>query len=192
MLEEKTKHHELQNTAIRWLYGRGCSVFAQEVPTRNGISDALGVITRLGDERVFYIEAKASRSDLICAKQKAVYSRSVSENKVKCSVHTLMSGKGYIKRYGEEYLKKEISECGHCKALPPIYDMNIDQYYLIVADGVTVEPELYPMWGVINEQGKVIRRAKRIPRTASFDHKHYLEAIAHVLVYKHFGKLYQL
>jgi len=190
MLEEKTKHHKLQNTAIRWLYSRGCSVFAQEVPTRNGIADALGIITRQGDERVYYIEAKASRSDLICKKQKCVYARSVRENKIHCPVHTLLQGKGYIKLYGEEKIKAEIAECDQCNAMPPVYDLQIDQYYLIVADGVKVEPELYPMWGVINEQGEVVRRAKRILRTEDFDHKHYMEAISHVLVYKHFGKLY--
>lgn len=190
MLEEKTKHHELQNTAIRWLYARGCSVFAQEVPTRNGIADALGVISRFGDEKVYYIEAKASRSDLICAKQKGVYKRSVSKCRKYCSVHELMSGKGYIQRYGEERVMAEIKECANCNAMPPVYDNNIDLYYLIVADGVKVEKELYPEWGVIDERGKVTRRAKKIERSEVFDHKHYFEAIAHVLVYKHFGKLY--
>ena len=147
MKEEKNKHCALQNTAIRWLYGIGCSVFAQEVPTKNGIADALGIRTREGSVATYYIEAKASRSDLICLKQKCVYRRSVEWK-----------------------------------------DMGIDFYYLIVADGVRVEPELYPNWGVINESGEVIRRAKRMANTESATY--LLEKIAHVLVYKVFGKLY--
>ena len=161
MLEETTKHKELQNTAIRWLYARGCCVFGQEVPTRyGGIADAIGVVVRdertvtpegvrwLPKETVYYFEAKASRSDLICAKQKGIYENSISPR-----------------------LEKEFDFC-----------------YLIVADGVKVEPSLYPTWGVMTEHCEIIRRAKRQKRTqpASI----IIKNIAHVLVYKVFGKLY--
>lgn len=152
------KHKELILTAIYWLHKRGCSVFANEVPTCNGIADALGVITRPGDERVYYIETKVSRSDLICRKQKDCYEKS-------------MRPKGY--------------HYSNWRTM----DMDIDYYYLIVADGVKVEPEIYPNWGVINEEGTVIRKAKRMRETAEI--KQHVESIAHVLVYKHFGKLYQ-
>ncbi len=184
-------HKALSDTALLWLYARGCSVYAKEVPTRNGIADALGIMTRHGQEKVYYVEAKAGRSDLICEKQKCVYARSVRHNKNYCPYHTIVvENKMYQRHYGKEQLQKEASECENCKALPPVYDLHIDQYYLIVADGVTVEPELYPMWGVINQKGEVVRRAKKIPRTDTFDHKHYLESIAHVLVYKAYGKFY--
>ena len=69
----KEKHAQLQDVAIGWLYGVGCSIFAKEVPTQNGVADALGVKTRNGKDDVYYIEAKVSRSDLICKKQKVVY-----------------------------------------------------------------------------------------------------------------------
>lgn len=184
------KHKQLALTAIWWLHKNGCSVFANEVPTRNGIADALGIVTRAGSERVYYIEAKASRSDLICAKQKAVYARSVTASKEYCSIHSLLvRNKKYRATYGEDRIEKEIAECSGCQSIMP-YDMHIDYYYVIVADGVTVEPELYPEWGVLNESGIVVRRAKKMPKTSKFDHRHYLEAIAHVLVYKLYGKLY--
>lgn len=70
------KHEELKGVAIRWLYERGCTAFAEEVETNNGIADALGVKRfRSGGTRydVYYIEAKASRSDLICKKQRRIY-----------------------------------------------------------------------------------------------------------------------
>jgi len=69
------KHKQLQRTATYWLYLKGCSIFAEEVPTQNGIADALGIVTR--NDTVYYIEAKASRSDLCCKKQKSVYIHSV-------------------------------------------------------------------------------------------------------------------
>ena len=40
-------HKQLQDTAIRWLYQVGCNVFAKEVPTQNGIADALGIKSSL-------------------------------------------------------------------------------------------------------------------------------------------------
>lgn len=179
-MEEKTKHHELQNTAIRWLYGTGCSVFAQEVPTKNGIADALGIRTRDEKHTVYYIEAKSSRSDLICPKQKAVYARSCGQFVEYCMLHRFSSIKGK-----EFYL----TQCDECQKIhDKKHDTGIDFYYFIVADGVLVEDSLYPTWGVINENGKVIRRAKRMSRDG---HTQYLlEKIAHVLVYKVFGKLY--
>jgi len=83
------KHKALTDRALWWLYDRGCSVYAKEVPTRNGIADALGIMTRQGQEKVYYIEAKASRSDLICEKQKTVYERSVNGHlKKRCEYHT--------------------------------------------------------------------------------------------------------
>jgi hypothetical protein len=154
------KHKELQDTAIRWLYNRGCCVFGQEIPTRyGGIADALGVVVRdertvtpegvrwLPKETVYYFEAKASRSDLICKKQKIMY-----EKIIKWDEH------------------------------------DADFYYLIVADGVKVEPNLYPLFGVISERGELVRKAKRIKRT--HDANITIKNISHVLVYKVFGKLY--
>lgn len=154
------KHKQLQDTAIRWLYNRGCCVFGQEIPTRyGGIADALGVVSRdertvtpegvqwLPKETVYYFEAKASRSDLICKKQKITYERTSKWD-----------------------------------------SRDADFYYLIVADGVKVEPELYPQWGVISEQGVLLRRAKRMKRTV--DAKTIIMNIGHTLVYKVFGKLY--
>lgn len=154
---KSAKHKELQKTAITWLYERGCSVFAEEVPTRNGIADALGIRTRSGDEAVYYIEAKQSRSDLVCLKQRAVYLRSVASKAI----------------FGEGLVME---------------DTGIDFYYLIVSDNVIVEPSLYPEWGVIDERGKVIRKAKRMKRENHLQEQ--LQAIAHVLVYKVFGKMY--
>lgn len=146
------KHQKLSRTAIGWLYGRGCNYFDNEVPTQNGIADALGVKCTLWDNSeggtVYYIEAKASRSDLTCRKQKYTYAKA--------------------------------DWCAEA----------IDFYYLIVADGVKVEDGLYPKWGVINEQGEVIRRAKRYKHNSSFDR--LLNVICHNLVYKVFGKLYAL
>ena len=86
------KHKELCQTAINWLYKKNCSVFANEVPTWNGIADAIGVKRSPNydyekqdvdfDNTVYYIEAKASRSDLLCFKQKCVYKR--TEEVLKC------------------------------------------------------------------------------------------------------------
>lgn len=178
----KSKHDELCNTAILWLYAKGCYAFAQEVPTRNGIADALGV-KRSGKPAVYYIEAKASRSDLICQKQKAVYQRSIQEKPDRCWYH------GTYGKMGGEVEPDAWKNCPDCKEMiDPQAFIDIDFYYLIVADGVLVEPELYPNWGVISESGKTLRRAKRY-RTRGEFWRHY-EAIAHVLIYKAFGKLY--
>ena len=38
-------HAELSRTAIGWLYEKGCSIFTNEIPTWNGIADAIGVVT---------------------------------------------------------------------------------------------------------------------------------------------------
>jgi len=72
----KVKHAQLQDMAINWLYARG-PIFAKEVPTFNGVADAIGIKTQDGKNDVYYLECKASRSDLICLKQKAVYARAV-------------------------------------------------------------------------------------------------------------------
>lgn len=178
MKEVKRKHDELCNTAINWLYARGCSVFAQEVPTRNGVADALGIVTYQGRERVYYVEAKASRSDLICPKQRGVYARSVEAFAQFCPLHIFKTQQDQAKT------------CEACIYRTRTYDNHIDYYYLIVADGVKVEDTLYPEWGVIDERGRVIRKAKRIKRTENFNHREYIQDIAHVLVYKVFGKLY--
>jgi len=69
---ESDKHKELCQTAIKWLYQKGCSIFGNEIPTWNGTADALGIITNQRPynkpDTVYYIEAKASRSDLLCRK----------------------------------------------------------------------------------------------------------------------------
>lgn len=164
------KHKALQETAIRWLYARGCSVFAKEVPTQNGVADALGIkmepAYRHDDEKgtVYYIEAKASRSDLICLKQKATYYR-------------CFEGKNTLNLEGKYEPNHDAPR-----------DLGIDYYYLIVADGVKVEDALYPYWGVLNEKGEVLRKAKRFPRKGSFGRQ--VREVSHVLVYKVFGKLY--
>lgn len=151
----KKSHADLSRIGAMWLYRRGCQIFANEVPTLNGYADALGIKFNSNlpedKETVYYIEAKTSRSDLICAKQKRIYQQSIDP------------------RFNQKN--------------------GIDFYYLIVADGVLVEPSLYPEWGVIDERGVVIRKPKRI----KYSEKSYLNltrTIAHVLVYKVFGKLY--
>lgn len=63
-------HRQLQDIARRWIYGVGCNVLAKEVPTENGIADALGI--KSGKEDVYHVECKASRADLICKKQKLI------------------------------------------------------------------------------------------------------------------------
>lgn len=149
------KHEELSRKAIDWLYQRGCSAFANEVTTFNGIADAFGVKTNGAKYTSYYIEAKASRSDLICNKQKGVYRRSIDVP-------------------------------NHC---------GVDFYYLIVADGVKVEDSLYPNWGVLDERGNVIRRAKRYVWKDGDSYikditKWHLRNIAHALVYRVYGKMY--
>lgn len=166
-------------------------MFANEVPTRNGIADALGVVTRPGSERVYYIEAKASRSDMICEKQRYVYARSVSPAMTRCTTHyALLKDAHALDTYGRKHIEEEANACPDCYRRSISCERNIDFYYIIVADGITVEPELYPGWGVLDERGKVIRRPKRMQVSDAYDPKHYLEAIAHVLVYKVFGKMY--
>lgn len=180
------KHKQLQKTAIAWLYSVGCSVFAEEVPTRNGIADALGVKTRDEKHTIYYIEAKASRSDLCCFKQKSVYMRSIGGEKSKCYYHTFRMFPGMD---GKNHVEEVSDQCENClKLRKSDGDTGIDYYYLIVADGVVIEPHLYPTWGVINENGKIIRRAKRNKREG--DSKEAIKDIAHVLVYKVFGKMY--
>ena len=58
-MENKNKHKELCQMAIDWLYTRHCSVFANEVPTWNGIADAIGIITN-GKPTVYYVECGKS------------------------------------------------------------------------------------------------------------------------------------
>lgn len=189
MSVKNSKHDQLQDIAIGWLYARGCSIFAKEVPTSNGIADALGVKTPpryLGEsgqkDTVYYIEAKTSRSDLICLKQKSVYRTSVGWIDERCYYHRfpMLSG----------LMATGANECDQCRRISAgKEDTGIDFYYLIVSDGVAVEKTLYPEWGVINERGKVIRKAKRMRREN--DVNGIIVNVAHVLVYKVFGKMYQ-
>lgn len=173
------KHQELCRMGIEWLYYRGCSVFANEVPTRNGVADALGIITRNEKRVVYYIEAKASRSDLIGAKQKRVYERSILDRERFCVRHS----------FKQQREQNEHKDCEDCYGLnEPRNDTGIDFYYFIVADGVKVEKKLYPNWGVINKKGTVIRRAKNLKSERKTDW--LIENIAHKLVYKVYGKLY--
>jgi len=179
-----SKHDKLQDVAIGWLYKIGCSIFAKEVPTKNGVSDALGIITRREKKTVYYIEAKVSRSDLICPKQKAVYQRSIGDLMEKCYVHKYAD-----KHIGYEPLCKS-EECIACRDIQKSkYDMGIDFYYFILADGVAISDSEYPEWGILNEKGVVVRRAKRM-KTPEEPKVSLIESIAHVLVYKAFGKLY--
>jgi len=176
-----SKHTQLANTGISWLYKNGCSVFAKEVSTENGIADALGIRTRNKKHTVYYIEAKSSRSDLICFKQKSVYARACGYAGYRfCIIHMTKLAKIHL----------DWKSCKDCQRIThEAKDTGIDFYYLIVADGIKVEDSLYPNWGVINENGIVIRRAKRMKRER--DTKQLIENIAHVLVYKVFGKLYE-
>lgn len=181
MKEEKSEHARLQNVAIGWLYNVGCSVFAQEVPTQNGIADALGV--RKSD--VYYIEAKASRSDLMCRKQKIVYASATGMIKKYCYYHE------YGRNTPTLFKLKEasIADCQQCKMVEQMNaDTGIDFYYFILADGVKIADDEYPMFGVLSSEGKVVRRAKRMKKKG--DNGAVVVAIAHVLVYKVFGKLY--
>lgn len=162
------KHKELMNTAIKWLYGRGCSVFANEVPTWNGNADALGIITR-DKPVIYYIEAKASRSDLLCFKQKCCYKRTEEVFKIGS---------------WDDERKKNFYQ-GVCEYT---YPNDIDYFYFIVSDEVKIKDTDYPLWGIINENGEVIRRAKKMLKRK--DEKDLLQSIAHVLVYKVFGKMY--
>jgi hypothetical protein len=59
-----------------------------------------------------------------------------------------------------------------------------------VADGVTVEDSLYPMFGVINERSEVVRKAKRMKRNDRTN-SDLIVSVAHVLVYEVYGKLYK-
>lgn len=186
------KHKELQETAIRWLFDHNCSVFAKEVPTQNGNADALGIKTpRQGRATVYYIEAKASRSDLICLKQKQVYNRSVGAFREEtCYMHHMQRPRqdSFLAITQEEY-DEAMRNCEECKELRrKAGDTGVDFYYLIVADGVKVEDTLYPSWGVINERGEIIRRAKKMKREG--EAHDLVKNVAHVLVYKCFGKLY--
>ncbi len=175
----KDKHRQLQDVAIGWLYGVGCTVFAQEVPTQNGIADALGV--KRNDD-VYYLECKASRSDLICLKQKSCYARSIGGKEKKCYIHTYKGLDGKVNMVGAE-------ACQGCKIVATSRgDTGVDFYYIIAADGIRTD-DVYPMWGVIDERGKIVRKAKRMKRN-SRDSKALLHDIAHVLVYKVFGKMY--
>ncbi len=164
------KHKELQQTAINWLYNRGCSIFANEVPTWNGYADALGIITR-DKPVVYYIEAKASRADLLCSKQKYINKR-VEE---------------VYKNGNFEDKKKKLFYQG---IVAYEYPNDIDYFYLIVADECKIQATDYPLWGVINESGTVIRKAKKMLKKK--DEKELSQSIAHVLVYKVFGKIYSL
>lgn len=180
------KHKELQKTAIQWLYNKGCSVFAEEVPTQNGIADALGIVTRTEKHTIYYVEAKVSRSDLLCFKQKACYMRSIGAEEAQCFYHAFNK---FPDLYGKDRAQDVSKDCADCIRLREFQpDTGIDFYYFIVSDNLKIEDTLYPEWGVINEKGEVVRRAKR--RSREKDSKVLIENIAHVLVYKVFGKMY--
>jgi len=138
------KHKELQRTAITWLYNQGCSIFAEEVPTGNGVADALGIRTRDDKHTIYYIEAKVSRSDLTCFKQKAVYFRSVGlQDNVRCFFHTFRNIDGKkVQLYPETELT--CPDCIRMKREKEVADTGIDFYYFIIADGVKFEDTLYP------------------------------------------------
>jgi hypothetical protein len=40
----------------------------------------------------------------------------------------------------------------------------VDFYYYVLPEDVKIKPEEYPAWGVVNQEAKVIRRAKRMHR----------------------------
>lgn len=69
-----------------------------------------------------------------------------------------------------------------------------DFYYFILADGVAISDSDYPAWGVIDERGKVTRRATKMnpdhSRQAGWRNKDISRLIAHTLVYRVYGKLY--
>lgn len=180
------KHKELQKTAITWLYNQGCSIFAEEVPTNNGIADALGIRTRDDKHTIYYIEAKVSRSDLTCFKQKACYLRSTGNKDALCYYHAFNK---FPDLMGVDRKMDVAKDCKDCEAIRSNSgDTGIDFYYFIIADGVKFEDTLYPEWGILNEKGEVIRRAKR--RIREKESHSLIENVAHVLVYKCFGKLY--
>lgn len=179
-----TKHKDLQDVAIGRLYEFGCSIFAKEVPTENGIADALGIKTLHGRNAVYYIECKASRSDLICAKQKAIYKTAIGDFTARCYLHSYGDGKGGL-------MRPDNTGCPACEEMEAARgDTGIDFYYLIVADGVKVEDTLYPAFGVINEKGIIVRKAKKMKRDEAKVQK-LIVAVAHVLVYKAYGKIYE-
>lgn len=177
------KHKELQEMGIHWLYGIGCSIFAKEVPTGNGIADVLGIKTKDKKQVAYYLEAKVSRSDLLSEKQRLVYRIATGDVQAWCFLHNpnYFSG-GPSRSEGWESCKNCIDE----KAA--IGDTGVDFYYLIVADTVKVDRNLYPKFGVLDERGNILRRARRMKRTS--DVTYLVVNIAHVLVYKVFGKLY--
>ncbi|MEK6879777.1 MAG: hypothetical protein AABY22_09230, partial [Nanoarchaeota archaeon] len=97
----------------------------------------------------------------------------------------------YFSMYKNKGIDRSIGweSCNDCVEMKTkAGDTGIDFYYFIVADSIKVKPTWYPKWGVINENGVVIRSATRMKRKK--DSKDLITAIAHVLVYKTFGKLY--
>jgi hypothetical protein len=139
------KHAQLQNTAIKRLYAfRLLGVRkAKEVLTQSGVTDARGVKTVNSKNDVYYIEAKASRSDLICRKQKEIYNVAVGVREEWRWQHdpdiyrSMFADKGVDRTIGWE-------GCERCTTLKETRaDTGIDFYHLIVADGVQVEPSLY-------------------------------------------------
>lgn len=179
----KEIHKQLQDGAIRRLYDFGCHIFAKEVPTANGIADALGVNTRTGN--VYYIECKASRSDLICEKQRKVYARAIGEeNKRGCYYHNYNNGSF---RNDPNRPQNECLACQDDEKLRGV--THIDFYYIMVAEGLKVEDTLYPLFGVLDAKGNIVRKAKRMKRPDK-NNLATVEAVAHVLVYKVYGKMY--
>jgi len=49
-----------------------------------------------------------------------------------------------------------------------------DFFYFVLADGLDIKDK-YPHWGIINEHGEVVRRAKRIPRCDEQQNYPYLD-----------------
>lgn len=177
----KETHKQLQDVALRWLYGVGCNVFAKEVPSRNGIADALGIKT--SKNCVYYLECKASRSDLICKKQKEVYQNAIGGIERRCYRHSFRDNGALV--YPDN------TGCITCAEIEKLRgETGIDFYYIVVAEGLKVEPTLYPLFGVIDHKGNIVRRAKRMKKLGDNRVHEALVSASHVLVYKAYGKLY--
>lgn len=79
-MSESPLHNALKLRAILWLYGNSCSIFAEELNCGYfGIADVAGVKPN-GDG--YYIEVKATSSDLKSRKQKRIYERTLDEHMI--------------------------------------------------------------------------------------------------------------
>ena len=134
-MAESDNHNFLKKQAVRWLR-KYCFCFSTEIQLGDSqIADAIG-IRYTGD--IYMIEAKATRADLMSAKQKAVNERLEKNHLV----------------------------------IP-------DFHYFILEDGVKLADHEYPMWGVLDKVGTVIRRAKRVKRDERYDWQGILEKYRH-------------